>query len=1496
MTWSAGGGALTTSGVSNANSATIAVTLTGVNSGELVVIGGYWQTHSFVSLSVNTGEAIDRTKVESFSTSQRSVLAWFKATSTSSKIITLTVSFANTASKLVWAKSYAYTGTDFAFDATASLVSSGTAPSVSVTTDTANDLAIGWIVNANFDCTVGANYTALSIPDDSTNYFLDAGEDLDAGSAGSTAIDFTTINGSTTWLLIGIAFKEISTAPKFVRTGHADSGIGFAGTTTTDLTLPGVQVGEMVVVGMYTRNTFVSVTVNTGETIQVGTTQSTTSNFHRVRLGYFRATGSSGTRVITLTILNAGNYRGLWADRFSAPSGASIGFNAEGGAIASGAQASSTVVTTQDNALVVGYVAAEATDSVSLGSGDYTPIHLGQSSGGGDLLAEYDLDAGAAGSKTVNFTSDTTLWATVSMAFVLLPQGDDVTVSDSVTVAMTRIINVNDTLTISEARLTGVYNPTLFTLVAAHQDSGYILHTGTANTSITCNAGDLVVCDLSFDSSTFLSFTVSTGETVTLESIANDTNVRQTRKAWFIAASNGSRTLTVSINVPHASRGCRVRASAWRCGGGGPSKVAYSATTGTSANPSTNLAVTNDNLVLGHCFSALEHQAGPGFTGGSLAGGSANLWFADEYTPNFGTAGTKAVSFQRESSNGFALTAIAFEQLQIGDNVIVSEFVQLSIPRSISTFDTVTVSEAQTANPAGTTKFVLASAHQDSGVLTSGNATVTISANTGEMVIIDCAWLSASFSSLTTSSGETVNLGTTLVSGNGTQTLKKGWFKATSSGSRTITFATSNNSFDHRVRASAWGCIGGTPSVVSHNASTGASTLASTDVTVTESNLVLGYCFSNSTTEPVEGVGFIGVATTEPSGGKQHDEYTLNAGLTAGNKAVTFSVANTFWVVTAIALEQGNVGDDVTVSDSPTLRLSFAPQVFDGVTATDVPTVQLNPLLATVFSGITVSDVPEVKRVAFGQIPIAEDVIVSESVSLHLRLNPSVSDNLTVSDDKTLESSRSVEILVWEDVTVSSFQQQLDHAVSTSHTILFSYQVVAAHTISMGAASYASHTIIVTFGMSVSHTIIQSIQGRILASHTIILSLTSRVQIGHVVVIDVRSNNQGTAFHTIRNRVIGDIVVIHPISGINTLAVQEPVVEQVYLLYNGIVLPLLEASVSQDENDGLWNGRLELAEARDFSLLSKGDFISIVIYGDVYEMVVESLSVSRTSRTERRFELNCKSPAWRTLGRYAPQVTKTWDAVSARSVVEELVGEVVDWQITDWIIPVERLAAVNQSPLDVVRTIVDTAGGVVESLRDGTLRARYLYPVTIPSVPGATLDQVLTEELDVFSSNMSSPEDEVFDKVVVADSQEGDGFLSAEADPDNPTVVIGGEQQGFLVFKDEKVEILQIILSDGSLINRGTKIIDVEEQVVFSNTSKQNVSKPIYSDLAWTWYGPGLGSLTADGNTVTASSVGVAIARVSYKALGFAYAVQSPVTSGGETSFPIIVYVVGGIK
>ena len=156
--------------------------------------------------------------------------------------------------------------------------------------------------------------------------------------------------------------------------------------------------------------------------------------------------------------------------------------------------------------------------------------------------------------------------------------------------------------------------------------------------------------------------------------------------------------------------------------------------------------------------------------------------------------------------------------------------------------------------------------------------------------------------------------------------------------------------------------------------------------------------------------------------------------------------------------------------------------------------------------------------------------------------------------------------------------------------------------------------------------------------------------------------------------------------------------------------------------------------------------------------------------------------------------------------------------------------------------------------------------------------------------------------VVEFDAGEDGGILTAEIDTfptglnSGETSFVPGDSPGFLIYKTSNVVIDSITTSAGAVSNLGSGFTPepIEDHIIFTDDKVQDVSKPIFSSFTSKWLGASLGAVTYTEKTVTVGSIGVGVLKISYNSFFSKHRLTGvPAVLNGETSFPVVIYIVG---
>lgn len=203
---------------------------------------------------------------------------------------------------------------------------------------------------------------------------------------------------------------------------------------------------------------------------------------------------------------------------------------------------------------------------------------------------------------------------------------------------------------------------------------------------------------------------------------------------------------------------------------------------------------------------------------------------------------------------------------------------------------------------------------------------------------------------------------------------------------------------------------------------------------------------------------------------------------------------------------------------------------------------------------------------------------------------------------------------------------------------------------------------------------------------------------------------------------------------------------------------VLEASISHDVGGFGWYGILRLVSVSSYTSINPGDIFDLELNGELYKFLAETKAIRRSEGLKYPLlDIHVASPLVLKGFPWAMPITRTWnEPLMAKDIVEDVLGETVQWDIVDWLMPKGRLAVTGASPLDVAKIVVGAAGGVLYARKDGTLIAKPAYDVSVANWEAATPAHVFTDVDDNISMSTEIRRLAWFNKVLLTDGSSED--------------------------------------------------------------------------------------------------------------------------------------------
>jgi hypothetical protein len=341
------------------------------------------------------------------------------------------------------------------------------------------------------------------------------------------------------------------------------------------------------------------------------------------------------------------------------------------------------------------------------------------------------------------------------------------------------------------------------------------------------------------------------------------------------------------------------------------------------------------------------------------------------------------------------------------------------------------------------------------------------------------------------------------------------------------------------------------------------------------------------------------------------------------------------------------------------------------------------------------------------------------------------------------------------------------------------------------------------------------------------------------------------------------------------------------MTHKGRKIPIADYRLGQNWDSYAWEGQAAIVDYADYIRIKTGDAVTLNIQGTDYALVVQSKRLSDDgSSGQAQFNLRLASPVM-TLA--ASRITKTYEADTARSIVQDLLGQAVTWGIVDWSIPGGVVVLDEGNPVESARAILAAVGGILQSNPNGTLKAQYKTGNTAWNRLGTANSAAIYTDREHIFDYADEPPGDVWNAVTIADETGADLDASYNADYEET-----GRFTGWLrIYPTPWV-------TDFSLTHTGDdsiKILDheveyiLESQTVEFTQGKASVSHPIYNLVSLEWQHRDLDPVTwqIDSKELTAEGgEGYSIATVQYMRRVRRYPIQHGLTAPELTQFLVL--------
>ena len=319
------------------------------------------------------------------------------------------------------------------------------------------------------------------------------------------------------------------------------------------------------------------------------------------------------------------------------------------------------------------------------------------------------------------------------------------------------------------------------------------------------------------------------------------------------------------------------------------------------------------------------------------------------------------------------------------------------------------------------------------------------------------------------------------------------------------------------------------------------------------------------------------------------------------------------------------------------------------------------------------------------------------------------------------------------------------------------------------------------------------------------------------------------------------------------------ITNQPRLTHKGRQISLRSAEIRADDGSFTWLASLEISKVEEWSVIRVGDTITLNLYDEIFTLVVDEKEMSRRNAgVNISLSLLAVSP----LAIRRERITRSWLVpVNAREAVEELLGS-VEWTLPYWTIPAGRLGAEKTDSVSLAQQIVGTAGGVLESLPDGSVVCRPRFSVPVPEWGSATPSHIITDD-ETISVNESYVHVEIANRIAIANGEQESGADEVEYLADE-----GNSHQGVIrVYPNPWRPVAVVHTGDEQTILTPIDEQEREEtELVSFEAGRGNTRYPVVRIIskAWQYVNLGAVSFLKDNKNLSSDIPEYSLLRITY--------------------------------
>jgi hypothetical protein len=323
----------------------------------------------------------------------------------------------------------------------------------------------------------------------------------------------------------------------------------------------------------------------------------------------------------------------------------------------------------------------------------------------------------------------------------------------------------------------------------------------------------------------------------------------------------------------------------------------------------------------------------------------------------------------------------------------------------------------------------------------------------------------------------------------------------------------------------------------------------------------------------------------------------------------------------------------------------------------------------------------------------------------------------------------------------------------------------------------------------------------------------------------------------------------------------EDIVTASVFAVGGVPVDFDDVSMSIDESSFCWAVTCTVSDVESWSNCQVGELITITIGTDNYVFEIDSRD-RVTKFGENQYTVHGRSATLK-YGEGAEPIYNTWGATSAHAVIDELVDTPVSITTLDWNIPADVLASDGETPMGVITRLAQAAGGIVYTTCDGILKVVPKHKVAPADYVISATDYSISDLDDIYSITESRTKKPGYNQVEVTNEPESssDSITIEVSDIDKASLTATAK---VTIFPFVPTLELQSSHLGVTIPSSTTEIVEEHIDQIEIINGAGSVQKPVFQLLSYEYIDADMGTLTANGVTITTAQKGTTLAKVTY--------------------------------